>query len=176
MASNIEILESVDNTPWNFVHQKKEDIKNSTQKDMNSQYYLTLTSPAAPFCFLYFSLVPRETDQNENVATIIHKLRGNSEEENKQFDNCRKSLNAHWNGVSSLPDAIKRYKSSITKASEDLELLSSRITFDEGKELLKAGLAEKRVCVDYHTNNGAYSENIVNGEEYVNNYASIIFD
>lgn len=62
MASNIEILESVDNTPWNFVHQKKEDIKNSTQKDMNSQYYLTLTSPAAPFCFLYFSLVPRETD------------------------------------------------------------------------------------------------------------------
>lgn len=43
---------------------------------MNSEFYLTFSNPAAPFCYLFFALAPLAADSNANIEGILNKLRG----------------------------------------------------------------------------------------------------
>lgn len=128
------------------------------------------------YAFLYFSLAPEEAFGFQKVQPIFEKMRGETEESKQQFEECKRALSLNWDGVTPLTNLIRQHKKHIIREQKSIYNISSRITEDQVKQLIKSGLSQRKIHLDYHTNDGQEQEAIIPTVENINNCVSIIYE
>lgn len=63
-------------------------------------------------------------------------------------------MSLNWDGTSPLSDTFRRIRNDINKEQKTLYDISSRISEDEAKQLIRSGLSQRKIHFDFHTNDG----------------------
>lgn len=128
------------------------------------------------YAFLYFALAPEEAFEFQKVQPILDKMKGDDEESKKEFEECKRALTLNWDGVTPLTDLIREHKKHIIRDQKAIYNISSRITEEEVKQLLKSGLSQRKIHLDYHTNDGSQEEAIIPTVQNILNCVTIIYE
>ena len=155
---------------------KKEKIKIMSEKAINSEFHLVFGDVTALDTFLYLSLAPEEALGFQKIQPILQKMQGENAEFNAIFEKSRKELNIDWNGERPLSEEMRRIRSKITSEQQSIYDLSQRIDEEEAKQMLKSGLSQIKIHLDYQTSDMSIEEVIIPTIQNVQDFLSIIFD
>ena len=61
----------------------------------------------------------------------------------------------HWDGVTPITNLIRENKKIIIREQKKLYDMCANLTDEDVKTLLKSGLSQRKLHIDYHTNDGS---------------------
>ena len=106
------------------------------------------------YAFLYFALAPEEAFSFQKIQPIFDKMKGQTSESKQEFEECKRSLCLNWDGVTPLSELIRNNKKRIIREQKSIYNISSRINEEEIKQLIKSGLSQRKIHLDFHANGG----------------------
>lgn len=103
-------------------------------------------------------------------------MQGENAEFKAIFEKSRRELNIDWNGERPLSEEIRRMRAKITEQQKNIYDLSQRIDEEEAKQLLKSGLSQIKIHLDYHTSDMNIEEVIIPTIQNIQDFVAIVYD